>query len=170
MGGETQQRTPGGERLPSLPEMYLELSRKALAKALADQARHEREIVAEARKLINSGAWAASANKLSYPPGANMRIRWSWRNVGNVSYPPLAGQWADPDEVIPGWEVRPRRELRRPRRADCPAARHGLAVGERTAEGGREGRDPNGKRAEGRARAARRGRYRVTFVGVHPVK
>jgi len=123
MGGETPQRTPGSERLPTLAEFYLEQSRKALAKAQANQARNEKVIPAEAQKHVGSGAWSESANKPPYPPGTNkcnlfvyevlnaagtpvpMKIRFSWRNFGNVSYPPLAGQWADPDVTIPGWEV-----------------------------------------------------------------
>ena len=48
MGGETPPRTPGSERLPTLPELFMELSRQALAKAQARQARNETVIPAEA--------------------------------------------------------------------------------------------------------------------------
>jgi cell wall-associated NlpC family hydrolase len=115
----TPPRTPGSERLPSLPEIAMELGRQALAR----QARNEKVIPAEAVKHVGSSAWSHSANKPPYPPGTNkcnlfvyevlnaagtpvpMRIRFSWRNFGNVKYPPLAGQWADPHQPIPGWEV-----------------------------------------------------------------
>jgi cell wall-associated NlpC family hydrolase len=123
MGGDAPPRTPGKERLPTLAEYWQEAKRKALAEAQARQARNETAIPAEAKKHVGSSAWAHSANKPPYSPGTNkcnlfvyevlngagtpvpMKIRFSWRSFGNVKYPPLAGQWADPDVTIPGWEV-----------------------------------------------------------------
>jgi cell wall-associated NlpC family hydrolase len=123
MGGETPPRTPGSERLPTLPELFMELSRQALAKAQARQARNETVIPAEAKKHVGSTAWDHQASRPPYSSGTNkcnlfvyevlnaagmpvpMKIRFSWREFGNVKYPPLAGQWADPHVEIPGWEV-----------------------------------------------------------------
>lgn len=79
--------------------------------------------VREARKHVSSKAWAYDADRPPYPPDTNkcnlfvyetltksgkpvpMKERWSWSNMKNVKYPPLAGQWADPSVEIPGWEV-----------------------------------------------------------------
>ena len=123
MGGETPQRTPGSERLPSLAEWFVEMARQATAKAMARQAQNEKVIPAAARQHVGSAAWAHSVAKPPYSAGTNkcnlfvyevlngagmpvpMRIRFSWREFGNVKYPPLAGQWANPNETIPGWEV-----------------------------------------------------------------
>lgn len=80
-------------------------------------------IAAEALKYRNRPDWAYSATKGPYGPGTNkcnlfvydvlaaagapvpMRVRWSWREFGDVKYPPLAGQWADPGVNISGWVV-----------------------------------------------------------------
>ncbi len=83
----------------------------------------EEPTVLEARKQIGSKAWAFDADRPPYPPNTNkcnlfvyealnnsgkpvaMNERFSFRRLGNVQYPPLAGQWADPDAEIPGWKV-----------------------------------------------------------------
>jgi hypothetical protein len=115
--------TPGKERLASLPEFWVEAKRKAEAEAQARLAHNAKVIPAEAKKHVGSTAWAHEANRPPYSSGTNkcnlfvyevlnaagkpvpMKIRFSWRSFGNVRYPPLAGQWADPDVDIPGWVV-----------------------------------------------------------------
>jgi hypothetical protein len=116
-------RTPGSERLPYLPEEFWENHRRILAAVQAEQDRRGRVIVAEARKHVGSGNWDEAVDRGPYGPGRNkcnlfvyevlnaagtpvpMKIRFSVSSFGNVKYPPLAGQWADPGVDIPGWEV-----------------------------------------------------------------
>jgi cell wall-associated NlpC family hydrolase len=80
-------------------------------------------IVDEAKKYLESNDWSYYTDRPPYGPGTNkcnlfvyevlnnagapvpMKERWSWRNFEYVKYPPLAGQWADPDVDIPGWVV-----------------------------------------------------------------
>jgi hypothetical protein len=120
---DTPRRTPGNERLPSL--ILMEWQERDLATARRDQARYAQAIVAEANfhHKHNAGAWATSADRGPYPADTNkcnlfvyevlnragtpvpMNVRFSWRGFGNVSYPPLANEWADPGVTIAGWEV-----------------------------------------------------------------
>lgn len=117
-------RPSGKERLPKLEELTWEELTLEIGRTLYEERqRRQAAIVSEARKYVDSSAWAHWADRPPYPAGTNkcnlfvyevlksagtpvpMRVRWSWRNLGNVSYPPLARQWADPDQVIPGWVI-----------------------------------------------------------------
>lgn len=77
----------------------------------------------EAKKHIGSEDWAYKADRPPYGEDINkcnlfvyemlndsgkpvaMKERFSISNLEYVKYPPLAGQWADKSEDIPGWKV-----------------------------------------------------------------
>src|SRR5262245_58709749 len=118
-GGNPAPKTPPTAGLP-----HLEVPAAAPPKPkLSEREQKAQAVVAEARKHINSGAWSYSADRPPYPSGTNkcnlfvfetlnaagtpvpMNVRFSWSRFGNVKYPPLAGQWADPSANIPGWVV-----------------------------------------------------------------
>lgn len=80
-------------------------------------------LVQAAKDRVGLDTWAYDADRPPYGPGTSkcnlfvyetanaagatvpMMTRWSWRHFGHVEYPPLAGQWADPNVEIPGWVI-----------------------------------------------------------------
>jgi hypothetical protein len=135
MSGDNPPRTSGKDQLARLSsEVAWELARESMAarvRQLGEFVRLAQEYAKDEEKRV---LWSYSANRGPYPAGTNKcnlfvyevlarsgapvpeHLRFSFRVGGVAAYPPLAGEWADPLLIIPGWEI-----VKNPRPGDVAA-------------------------------------------------